>query len=92
MATIGLACLGFVTWHWLSNATGQTPGGTHNYILAGLRLNAGHPLYAYDPGDPHSAWLATYPLFSPPLIGVVFRPIVLLPANGQYIWCWPWTC
>jgi alpha-1,2-mannosyltransferase len=86
MATIGLACLGFVTWFWLSNATGQTPGDTHNYILAGLRLNIGHQLYAYGPGDPHSVWLATYPLFSPPLIGVVFRPIVLLPANGQYIW------
>ena len=86
MATIGLACLGFVTWYWLSNASGQTPGDTHNYILAGLRLNAGHQLYEYGPGDPRSAWSATYALFSPPLIGVLFRPIVLLPANGQYIW------
>jgi len=44
MATIGLACIGLVTWYWLRNATGQTPGDTHNYILAGLRLNIGHHL------------------------------------------------
>jgi hypothetical protein len=89
MATIGLACIGLVTWYWLRNATGQTPGDTHNYILAGLRLNIGHHLYAYGPGDPHSVSIsggADYPLFSPPLMGVVFRPIVLLPDNGLYFW------
>jgi len=86
--TIGLSCLAFVTWFWLSHATGQTPGDTHNYILAGLRLNAGHPLYGYGPGDEHvlDRVFADYPLYSPPLIAVLFRPIVLLPANGQYVW------
>jgi alpha-1,2-mannosyltransferase len=86
MATIGLACLGFVTWYWLSNTSSATPGDTLNYILAGLRLNVGHHLYAYGPGDPHSVWWAAYPIFSPPLMGVVFRPIVLLPENGLYFW------
>jgi len=61
MAAIGLACLGFVTWYWLSNATGQTPGDTHNYILAGLRLNIGHHLYALGPGDPHSVSISGAP-------------------------------
>jgi len=89
IAALGLVCLGFVTWYWLSHASGQTPGDTHNYILAGLRLNVGHPLYGYGPGDEHVLPIsggADYPIFSPPLIAVVFRPIVLLPANGQYIW------
>jgi len=93
MATIGLLCLAFVTWFWVSHATVETPGDTRNYILAALRLNVGHPLYAYGPGDPHidqnvKILIAgpDYPLYSPPLIAVVFRPIVLLPANGQYVW------
>lgn len=89
IATIGFLCVGFVTWFWLSHASGQTPGDTQNYILAGLRLNVGHPLYGYGPGDVHVVPIsggADYPLFSPPLIAVLFRPIVLLPANGQYIW------
>jgi hypothetical protein len=84
-----------VTWFWVSHATPQTPGDTHNYILAGLRLDAGHPLYAYGPGDEHVRVFdpesPNYPLYSPPLIGVLFRPIVLLPANGLYIW-WAAMC
>ena len=95
MAAIGIVCLVVVTWFWVGHATPQTPGDTHNYILAGLRLNAGHPLYAYGPGDEHirvfDAGSPDYPLYSPPLIGVLFRPIVLLPANGLYIW-WVAMC
>lgn len=89
LASIGLLCVAFVTWFWLIHASAATPGDTHNYILAGLRLNAGHPLYGYGPGDEHILPIssgADYPLFSPPLLGVVFRAIVLLPGNGQYIW------
>jgi hypothetical protein len=89
VAAIGLASLAFVTWFWLSHATSSTPGDTQNYILAGLRLNAGHPLYGYGPGDEHVLPIsggADYPLFSPPLIAVLFRPIVLLPAHGLYVW------
>jgi hypothetical protein len=87
--TIGLACVGFVTWFWLSHLSDQTPGDTLNYILAGMRLNVGHPLYGYGVGDEHILPIsngADYPLFSPPLLGVVFRPIVLLPARGEYLW------
>jgi len=88
IAMVGLLTMfaAFAIWLWLSRASGPTPGDTHNYILAGLRLNVGHPLYAYGPGDEHELPVSAYPLFSPPLMGVVFRLIVLLPANGQYIW------
>jgi hypothetical protein len=89
IATIGLLCVAYVTLFWLSYASGQTPGDTHNYILAGQRLNIGHPLYSYGPGDEHVGTIGNGPddpLYSPPLIGVLFRAIVLLPANGQYIW------
>ena len=89
VAAIGLCCFAFVTWFWMTHANDQTPGDTHNYVLAGLRLNAGHPLYAYGPGDEHVRVFDVgpdYPLYSPPLIAVLFRLIVLLPANGQYVW------
>ncbi len=98
-AAFGLACVGVHLWGWLAphlswslHPISGLPDDTRNYILAGLRLNAGHPLYAYGPGDPvvmtHEG-PSSYPLFSPPLIGVLFRLIVLLPANGGYIW---WAC
>ena len=84
---IGLACLGAQLWSWLSQSVGPS-WDTHNYILAGLRLNLGHPLYGYGPGDERLLPVgeADYPLFSPPLIGVLFRAIVLLPGQGAYVW------
>ena len=87
---IGLCFLGFVVWSLLSHALPGAPGrDIHNYILAGLRLNVGHPLYTYGPGDEHipaGDGSTDYALYSPPLIGVVFRLVVLLPSNGFYIW------
>jgi hypothetical protein len=76
------------TWFIIIAQVAKVPGDTQNYILAGLRLNLGHPLYGYGPGDAHVVFAggADYPLFSPPLIAVLFRPIVLLPANGEYVW------
>jgi hypothetical protein len=87
IAVIGLASLGLQVSGWLNPSFAPTQD-THNYVLAGLRLNADHPLYGYGLGDEHLAWLgeADYPLFSPPLIAVLFRPIVLLPGQGAYIW------
>jgi len=78
-----------VVGYWLNHLTPATPGDTNNYILAGLRLNVGHPLYGYGPGDQHIRIYEVgpdYPLYSPPLIGVIFRAIVLLPSNGLYLW------
>jgi alpha-1,2-mannosyltransferase len=87
---IGLCFLAFVTWYLMTHALAGAPGrDIHNYILAGLRLNEGHPLYTYGPGDeriPAGDGFAVYALYSPPLIGVAFRLMVLLPANGLYVW------
>jgi hypothetical protein len=87
--TIGVCFVGFVVWYLMTHALAGAPGrDIHNYILAGLRLNIGHPLYGYGPGDERIATegFADYPLYSPPLIAVVFRLVVLLPANGEYLW------
>jgi hypothetical protein len=49
-----------------------------NYYAAGERLNVGHSLYAYGPGDRHELELLfglPSPYLYPPLIGVLFRPI-----------------
>jgi len=75
-------------WYLMTHSLVGAPGrDIHNYILAGLRLNAGHPLYTYGPGDERiiSDGFADYALYSPPLIAVLFRFIVLLPANGEYV-------
>jgi len=69
---------------------GFIPGDAIVYLAAGERLNAGHQLYALLPGDrlidlkpPY--W--TVPLLSPPFIGVLFRPLALLPGDvGAYVW------
>ncbi|MGA2512443.1 MAG: glycosyltransferase family 87 protein [Candidatus Limnocylindrales bacterium] len=86
----GLCFLGYVFWYLMTHALAGAPGrDVHNYILAGLRLNVGHPLYTYGPGDeriPTGDGFSEYALYSPPLIGVLFRLIVLLPANGEYVW------
>ena len=69
---------------------GAHPGDAYTYLAAGQRLNAGHFLYALSPGDnpvllnpPY--W--TVPLLSPPLVGVIWRPLALLPGDaGVYLW------
>lgn len=69
---------------------GFIPGDAIVYLAAGERLNAGHLLYALSPGDrmldvKPPFW--TVPLLSPPLIGVLFRPLALLPPDlGAYVW------
>lgn len=63
---------------------------TSNYYAAGLRLDAGHPLYAQGPGDrpvPVEPPYFTVPLLSPPFIAVVWRGLALLPgAPVMYAW------
>src|SRR5947207_1904034 len=65
---------------------------TSNYYAAGERLNAGHSLYAYGPGDRHVLALLfglQSPYLYPPLIGVLWRPIAaLLPFEPVIIVWW----
>jgi hypothetical protein len=73
---------------WL--AGGGKPGDAFTYLAAGQRLNAGHLLYALSPGD--NAVLLnppfwTVPLLSPPFMGVLWRPLALIPNDaGVYLW------
>jgi hypothetical protein len=58
------------------------------YLGAGERLNAGHELYALTPGDRVVALepqLSQSPLFSPPPIAVLWRPLAALPF-GFAVW------
>ncbi len=69
---------------------GFIPGDSFTYLAAGERLNAGHSLYALLPGDRpvdlHPP-LWTVPFLSPPPMGVLMRPIALLPGDtGAYAW------
>lgn len=62
----------------------------NTYLAAGERLNAGHELYALQPGDRPVALepdLSPSPLFSPPPIAVIWRPLAALPFNlGLILW------
>ena len=70
-------------------AVGNDPS---NYFAAGQRLNAGHLLYAIQPGDRPvdngpfpNPW--PYPLLSPPPAGVLWRALALLPGDvSMYLW------
>ena len=69
---------------------GIVPGDAYVYLAAGERLNAGHELYALQPGDrpveiKPPDW--TVPLVSPPPIAVLWRPLAALP-NELGVWLW----
>lgn len=60
-----------------------------NYLGAGERLNAGHPLYALSPGDRPIPLLPPYwtvPLLAPPPIAVLWRPLALLGDPAMTVW------
>jgi len=61
-----------------------------NYYAAGLRLNAGHPLYRLSPGDRPVPLLpppaSDAALLSPPLLAVVWRPLALLGDASMVLW------
>lgn len=69
---------------------GFVPGDAYVYLAAGERLNAGHELYALQPGDrpveiKPPDW--TVPLVSPPPIAAFWRPLAALP-NELGVWIW----
>ena len=82
ISVIALA-YGIAFWH----AGHAFPGDTLTYYLAGTRLNEGHNLYDLAADD---VWLYAhpeFPLFGPPLIAVVWRPLAAIP-NGWGIIIW----
>lgn len=66
-------------------------GDPWNYLAAGERLNAGHPLYDLGRGD-RPVILAppywTVPLLAPPPIAVAWRPLAALGEISMLIWGW----
>jgi alpha-1,2-mannosyltransferase len=92
-AWIGLVAVTLVVWLGAFRALGfapEVPGSdAWNYLAAGERLNAGHPLYAISPGDRPIVMLPPYwtvPLLAPPPIAVVWRPLALLGDPAMTIW------
>ncbi len=64
-------------------------GDVSNYYAAGLRLNAGHPLYALSAGDRPVPIISPYwtvPLLSPPPIAVLWRPLAVLGDVSMLLW------
>src|SRR5439155_265149 len=64
-------------------------GDVSNYYAAGQRLNAGHDLYAIQPGDrmgPPNPPYWTVPLLNPPPIAVLWRPLAALGDVAMYAW------
>jgi len=83
------AVAAFVFWAILTSPLAGADASV--YYAAGERLNAGHELYAISPGDraiPLLPEYGMYPLLSPPLMAVIFRPLALLPielARGVWV-------
>jgi hypothetical protein len=82
VAVLGLA-YGIAFW-FTSDAF---PGDTLTYYLAGLRLDSGHALYDLRPDD---VWLyerPEFPLYGPPLVAVLWRPLAAIPGGwGIIVW------
>ncbi len=67
----------------------RSDGDPWNYLAAGERLNAGHPLYALSPGDRLVNIVPPYwtvPLLAPPPIAVFWRPLALLGEPSMWLW------
>jgi hypothetical protein len=83
---IGVYAMWVVAWF----ADGHLPGDAFTYLAAGQRLNAGHDVYRLTQGDSPVLMpppYPPYPLFSPPLIAVIFRPLAALPGDaGAWLW------
>jgi hypothetical protein len=91
VALVVLAAMAILGSFWVSIAGApKVAADGYTYLAAGERLNAGHHLYELREGD-RWIWinppLWTVPLLSPPLIGVVWRPLAALPADsGLVLW------
>lgn len=89
LAVAAVAAIAGTFWMSISDAP-RVAADAYTYLAAGERLNAGHDLYTLQPGD-RWIWINppywTVPLLSPPLIGVVFRPLAAIPNDlGLLVW------
>lgn len=90
---LALVAASVVVWVVVLSTLGFAPaklgGDAWNYLAAGERLNAGHPLYALSAGD-RTVLLAppywTVPLLAPPPIAVAWRPLALLGDPAMVLW------
>ena len=65
-----------------------SPTDAYVYLAAGERLNAGHDLYRLSPGDRVIASNPPYwdvPTLSPPLLGVLWRPLAVFGTSGMLV-------
>jgi alpha-1,2-mannosyltransferase len=88
-----LAALAFAGALVAYRTTGYQPGieggDAWNYLAAGERLNAGHPLYALEPGDRPVVLVPPYwtvPLLAPPPIAVIWRPLAAAGPGSMDAW------
>jgi Glycosyltransferase family 87 len=88
-------CLGLVLAGMVAGALAlgwhptQVGGDAWNYLAAGERLNAGHPLYVLAAGDrmvPINPPFWTVPLLAPPPIAVAWRILAPLGDAAMVIW------
>ena len=83
VAAVGILSLAAVLVFWFSH--GAWPGDSFTYYLAGQRLNTGGQIYDLRPTDFFYAPGA--PLYGPPLVAVVWRPLAAIPGQwGVVIW------
>ena len=87
---VGLALAGFIAAYVETGFHFEAEGGDGwNYLAAGERLNAGHPLYALSPGDRNVVIVPPYwtvPLLAPPPVAVIWRPLALLGEPSMLVW------
>jgi hypothetical protein len=65
-----------------------SPTDAYVYLAAGERLDAGHDLYALAPGDREIGLNPPYwtvPTLSPPLLGVLWRPLAAIGIPGMFV-------
>jgi hypothetical protein len=78
-----------VAWRTFGFDWARPDGDPWNYLAAGERLNAGHPLYELSPGDRPVVIAPPYwtvPLLAPPPIAVFWRPLALLGESSMLLW------
>jgi Glycosyltransferase family 87 len=91
LALAFVAVIAILGSFWMSiSGAPKVAADAYTYLAAGERLNAGHHLYELRAGD-RWIWINppfwTVPLLSPPLIGVLWRPLAALPSDsGLLLW------